>query len=67
MQLLSRFPDVRIVGSRRAKKQSCSTRQGLRVGTGFRGVSTTPRGRGLLLLGYFGFKSLVNDLVDLRP
>ena len=23
--------------------------------------------RGLLLLGYFGFKSLVNDLIDLRP
>ena len=52
MQLLSRFPGVRTVGSLRAKKQSCSTRQGLRADTGF-GESTTSRGRGLLLLGYF--------------
>ena len=35
MQLLSRFSGFQIVGSHRAKKQSCSTRQGLRVGTSF--------------------------------
>ena len=35
VQLLSRFPGFRIVGSRRAKKQSCLTLQGLHVGTGF--------------------------------
>ena len=35
MQLLSRFPGVQTVGSRRSEKQSCSTRQGLRVGTDF--------------------------------
>ena len=33
MCLLSRFPAIRTVGSRRSKKQSCSTRRGLRVGT----------------------------------
>ena len=33
MLLLSRFPAIRTVGSRRSKKQSCSTRQGLRLGT----------------------------------
>ena len=31
--LLSRFPGVRTVGSRRSKKQSRSTRRGLRVDT----------------------------------
>ena len=31
--LLSRFSAIRTVGSRRSKKQSCSTRRGLRVGT----------------------------------
>ena len=31
----SRFPRVRTVESRRAKKQSCSTLQGLRVDTDF--------------------------------
>ena len=35
MQLLSRFPGVRTVGSLRVKKQSSSTRQGLLVGTSF--------------------------------
>ena len=35
MLLLSRFLGVRTVGSRRSKKQSCSTLQGLRVGTDF--------------------------------
>ena len=31
--LLSRIPVDRTVGSRRSKKESCFTRQGLRVGT----------------------------------
>ena len=35
MKFLFRFPGFQTVGSCRAKKQSCSTRQGLRVGTGF--------------------------------
>ena len=34
-RLISRFLDVRIVSSRRSKKQSCSTQQRLRVGTDF--------------------------------
>ena len=33
MCFLSRFPAVQIVGSRQSKKQSRSTRLGLRVGT----------------------------------
>ena len=33
------------VGSLRDKKESCSTRRGLRVGTGFRRFPQTPRGR----------------------
>ena len=33
--LLSRIPANRIVGSRRSKKQSCSTRRGLRVDASF--------------------------------
>ena len=35
VQLLSRFLGFRTVSSHRAKKQSCSTLQGLRVDTGF--------------------------------
>ena len=35
VQLLSRFLDVPTVGSRQAKKQSCSMLQGLLVGTNF--------------------------------
>ena len=35
MHSLSRFPVIRTVGSRQSKKQSQSTRQGLRVGTDF--------------------------------
>ena len=67
MQLLSRFLSVRTVESRQAKKQSCSTLQGLRVDTDFFGVSTTRRGRIFSYSVYFWFKSFVNDLVDLRP
>ena len=33
MCLLSRFPAIRIVGSQQSKKQSYSTRRGLRLGT----------------------------------
>ena len=49
----SRFPGDRTVGFRRGKKQSCSTRQGLRVGIGFGKFRQTLEGRGLLLLGLF--------------
>ena len=33
MCILSRFPAIRTVGSRRSKKQSCSTQRGLHVDT----------------------------------
>ena len=66
MKLLSRFPCFRTVGYRQAKKQSCSTRQVLRVDTGFVEFQQL---RELGFFSYsviFDFKSLVNDLVDLR-
>ena len=67
MQLLSRFIGLRTVGSRRAKKQSYSTRQGLRVGTGF-GEFRQLREVGVFSYSViFGFKSLVNGLECLRP
>ena len=50
-QLLSRFPGVQTVGFRRAKKQSCSMQEGLRVGTSFVEFRQTLEGRGLFLLG----------------
>ena len=49
----SRFPGDQTVGFRRDKKQSCSTRQGLRMGISFGEFQQTPEGRGLLLLGLF--------------
>ena len=67
MQLLSRFPGFRTVGSRQAKKQSCSTQQGLRVSTGFVEFQQLQEVGVFSYLVIFGFKSLVNDLVDLRP
>ena len=49
------------VGSRRSKKESCSTRRDLSVGTGFEEFRQTSRGRGFSLLGfYFLFKYFVN-------
>ena len=35
------------------KRENCSTRRGLRVGTRFRGFPQTPRGRGFSLLGFY--------------
>ena len=67
MQLLSRFPGFRTVGSRRAKKQSCSTRQGLRVDTGFGKFRQLQEVGAFSYSVIFDFKSLVNGLVGLRP
>ena len=67
MQFLSRFLGFRTVGSRWAKKQSCSTRQGLHVGTGFVEFRQLQGVEVFSYLVIFDFKSLVNDLVDLRP
>ena len=59
--LLSIFAGNPTVGIRREKKESCSTRRGLLVGTGFREFPQTPRGRGFSLLGFYSFfKSYVN-------
>ena len=51
-KLLSRFVRDPTVGGLRGKKENCSTRRGLRVGTRFREFSQTPRGRGFSLLGF---------------
>ena len=67
MQLLSRFPSFQTVGSHRAKKKSCSTRQGLRLGIGFVEFRQLQEVGVFSYSVIFGFKSLVNDLVDLRP
>ena len=54
-RLISSFPANPTVGSLRDKKESCSTRRGLRGGTGFKEFSQTPRGRGFSLLGFYSF------------
>ena len=50
--LLSRISGDPTVGSLRGKKESCSTRKGLRVSTRFKEFRQTPRGRGFSLLGF---------------
>ena len=66
MPLLSRFLGFQTVDSRRAKKQSCSTRQGLHVGTSFVKFRQLQEVGVFSYSVIFGFKSLVNGLVDLR-
>ena len=51
--LLSRFSGNRTVGFFRAKKESCSTRSGQCVDSGFMEFRQTPRGRGFILLGFY--------------
>ena len=59
--LLSRFLNDPTVGSLWDKKENCSTRRGLRVGTRFREFPQTPRGRGFSLLAFYSlFKNIVN-------
>ena len=67
MQPLSRFPGFQTVGSRWAKKQSCSTRQGLRVGIGFVEFRQLQEVGVFSYSVIFDFKSFVNDLECLRP
>ena len=54
-KLLSKISRDPIVGSLRDKKESCSTRRRLRMGTGFREFPQTPRGRGFSVLGFYSF------------
>ena len=61
MQLLFRFPCFWTVDSRWVKKQSCSTRQGLRVGTGFVEFRQLQEVGVFSYSVIFGFKSFVND------
>ena len=61
LKLLSRNTRDPTVYSLRDKKESCFTRRGLRVGTGFREFFQTPRGRGFSLLAFY---SLFNNIVN---
>ena len=59
--LLSRNKGDPTLGSLRDKKENCSTRRGLRVGTGFVSFLQTPRGRGFSLLVFYSrFKYFTN-------
>ena len=60
-KLLSKFPADPTVKILRDKKESCSTRRGLSVGSGFREFRQTPKGRGFSLLGFY---SLFNYFVN---
>ena len=50
--LLSRILGDPTVGGFRGKKESCSKRKGLRMGTRFKEFRQTPRGRGISLFGF---------------
>ena len=67
VQLLSRFPSVRTVESRWAKKQNCSTLQGLCVDTDFVEFRQLQEVGVFSYSVIFGFKSFVNDLECLKP
>ena len=67
MKLLSRFPGFRTIGSRRTKKQSCSTWQGLYMGTGFVEFRKIQEVGVFSYSVIFCFKSLVTGLGDMRP
>ena len=59
--LLSRIVGDLTVDGLRDKKENCSTRRGLRLGTRFREFPQTQRGRGFSLLGFYSsFKYDVN-------
>ena len=59
--LLSRNTRDPTIGGLRDKKENCSTRRGLRVGTGFREFSQTSRDRGFSLLEFYShFKCFVD-------
>ena len=61
MSLLSKISEDPTVGSLRDKKESYSTRRGLRLGTGFREFPQTQRGKGFSLLTFYSlFKNIVN-------
>ena len=60
-KLLSRNTGDSTICSLGDKKENCSTRRGLRVGTGFKEFPQTPRGRGFSLLGFYSlFKYFTN-------
>ena len=52
-QLLSSFSVNPTIGILRGKKEGCSMRRDLRVGTGFEEFRQTTRGRGFSLLGFY--------------
>ena len=52
-RLLSKFSVNPTVGILRSKKEGRSTRRGQRVNSSFGSLQQTPRGRGLILLGFY--------------
>ena len=65
MSLLSRFTGDSAIEILRAKKESCSTRKGLRVDSGFREFRQTPIGRRFILLGFYTlFKCFIMFRLD---
>ena len=52
---LSKISGDPIVDNLRDKKENCSTRKGLRVGTRSREFPQTTRGRGFSLIGFYSF------------
>ena len=66
VKLLSKISGDPTVGSLRDKKESCSTRRGLRVGIGFKEFPQTLKGRGFSLLGFYTLV-FFNVSVGLRP
>ena len=64
-KLLSKIPGDPTIGILRSKKESCSTRRGLHVGSGFMEFRQTPRGRGFILLGFYTlFKCFIMFRLD---
>ena len=62
-----KFSGDRTIGSRRVKRQSCSTLKGLCVGTSFMEFRKIWEVGVFSYLVYFRFKSFVNGLDGVRP
>ena len=61
MYLICRFTADLTVGILRGKKEGCSMRLAIRVGSGFKEFRQTPRGRGFILLEFYTlFKCIYN-------
>ena len=62
MYLISRFTTNLTVGILRDKKEGCSIRRAIRVGSGFKEFRQTPRGRGFIQLEFYTFFKCIYDV-----